>query len=385
MTLADDITLVEQLLDQDKLKEAESKIDILCDENSHTPSFKILILKAQILLRTKQFEKCQSVASKCLELAYVNGKRPQIAEALKILSMSYFRAKDYSNALKYILHAASFDDSQSPEIRMFKNMVTQKYMSSNAVSDEQFSKIEKDILSESIKFDSQTKIAPALQNKTDVTKNVKSPTALPSKPTEQNMRFDWFDSGKTVEISIYVKKIQVDSVVATIKSNSVRFKFKDNEGFDYQFNIGKLYSDIDETKTSYKVYGTKLQVDLIKKDIVSWHSLSKPEDNDIDASKVVNCIIPEDEPSKSSLSYPTSSTKKTDWSKFAAKDDDDNEDSEDPEAFFKKLYQNADDDARRAMMKSMLESNGTSLSTDWKDVGSREVKPFQEDEGKPNK
>ena len=36
---------------------------------------------------------------------------------------------------------------------------------------------------------------------------------------------------------------------------------------------------------------------------------------------------------------------------------------------FQDLYRDADDDQRRAMMKSFVESNGTVLSTDWADVG----------------
>lgn len=41
--------------------------------------------------------------------------------------------------------------------------------------------------------------------------------------------------------------------------------------------------------------------------------------------------------------------------------------------FFKKLYADADDDTRRAMVKSYQESGGTALSTNWKDVA---VKDF---------
>ena len=42
---------------------------------------------------------------------------------------------------------------------------------------------------------------------------------------------------------------------------------------------------------------------------------------------------------------------------------------------FEDLYRNADEDQKRAMMKSFVESNGTVLSTDWGDVGGKTVEP----------
>lgn len=47
------------------------------------------------------------------------------------------------------------------------------------------------------------------------------------------------------------------------------------------------------------------------------------------------------------------------------------------DGFFKKLYANADDDTRRAMVKSYVESQGTSLSTNWSEVEKGKVQPHE--------
>ncbi|KAK3996627.1 protein SGT1 A [Cladorrhinum sp. PSN332] len=70
--------------------------------------------------------------------------------------------------------------------------------------------------------------------------------------------------------------------------------------------------------------------------------------------------------------YPTSSrTGPKNWEKVG--DDEDDQNKDDINGFFKALYKDATPDQQRAMMKSFIESNGTALSTDWKDVANRTV------------
>lgn len=53
--------------------------------------------------------------------------------------------------------------------------------------------------------------------------------------------------------------------------------------------------------------------------------------------------------------------------------DSDYEGGDPVDSFFKKLYAGADPDTRRAMIKSYTESQGTSLSTNWNEVGQGKV------------
>lgn len=72
-------------------------------------------------------------------------------------------------------------------------------------------------------------------------------------------------------------------------------------------------------------------------------------------------------------SYPTSSKKKKDWSEID-KDITKQEANEKPEgdaalnALFKQIYERADENTRRAMIKSYQTSGGTVLSTNWEEV-----------------
>lgn len=79
------------------------------------------------------------------------------------------------------------------------------------------------------------------------------------------------------------------------------------------------------------------------------------------------------EPSVQKPSYPSSSKKHVDWSEVDAKvaqetANDKPEGADELNDMFQKIYRDADDATRRAMVKSFQESGGTTLSTNWEEV-----------------
>jgi suppressor of G2 allele of SKP1 len=84
--------------------------------------------------------------------------------------------------------------------------------------------------------------------------------------------------------------------------------------------------------------------------------------------------------------YPTSSkTGPKNWDKMDLDLDEDEESNNDVDSFFKKLYKDADPDTRRAMMKSYTQSNGTSLSTNWAEAGSKDYETLPPDSAEAKK
>lgn len=87
----------------------------------------------------------------------------------------------------------------------------------------------------------------------------------------------------------------------------------------------------------------------------------------------------QDQPVDASLppKYPSSAKKPVDANSIGI-----NEKEEEPtgeaaiNALFQKIYANADEDTRRAMMKSFVESKGTVLNTNWSEVGSKNIEPI---------
>ncbi|RYO73767.1 hypothetical protein DL766_004875 [Monosporascus sp. MC13-8B] len=78
--------------------------------------------------------------------------------------------------------------------------------------------------------------------------------------------------------------------------------------------------------------------------------------------------------------YPTSSKKgPKNWDKIDDEDDAEKDGDGDVNSFFQTIYKNADDDTRRAMMKSYIESNGTSLSTSWAEAKDKKYETLPPD------
>ena len=207
------------------------------------------------------------------------------------------------------------------------------------------------------------------------------------------IRHDWIQTSENVIITLYCKGIPKEKATVEIKEDSLEVSFPLSSGSDYQLSLDPLYSSIDRMKSYYKIMSTKAEFTLVKSTPGrKWPSIegaAAPETDPKDSEDPVRRAAIAGNLNQASPTYPTSSKSgPKNWDKLASdltkrpkknpkegEEDEmedpglDEEEGDPTNNFFKTLYAGADEDTKRAMMKSYTESNGTALSTNWSEVG----------------
>ncbi|KAG0166864.1 Protein SGT1 A [Apophysomyces sp. BC1034] len=190
-----------------------------------------------------------------------------------------------------------------------------------------------------------------------------TPTVPAVAPTPQGVRVrhEWFQNENYVTVEVFMKNVKSESVALDFFESSLSLAIKMPSGSDYSLELDPLTHTIVPKESSYKILSTKLEIKLKKKDAgVMWGTLEGEEEHPVSMAPM-------------SVS---SARKPKDWNKLAREIDQEQDKPEGEaalNALFQKIYKDADEDTKRAMMKSFVESNGTCLSTNWSEVGSKKV------------
>lgn len=185
---------------------------------------------------------------------------------------------------------------------------------------------------------------------TDVVKK-----AVSEQKPAPGVKHSWYQNDTKVFVSIFVKNKTADDVTTTFepKEFSVSVKLEQND--DYLLDLS-LAKEIVPESCKTTIGKLKIEIELVKKEPGSWRTLEYVEVKD---------VLP---------SYPTSNPKKSNWNetdKLCEKqlEEDKPEGDEALNKLFREIYTNANEDTRRAMIKSFQTSSGTVLSTNWDEVG----------------
>ncbi|KAL9409776.1 hypothetical protein AB3S75_048073 [Citrus x aurantiifolia] len=191
-------------------------------------------------------------------------------------------------------------------------------------------------------------------------------------PARPKYRHEFYQKPEEVVVTVFAKGIPAKNVTVDFGEQilSVSIDVPGEEAYHFQ---PRLFGKIITAKCRYEVLSTKVEIRLAKAEPIQWSSL--------EFSK--GAVVPQrvNTPSVSGSprpTYPSSKPTRVDWDKLEAQvKKEEKEEKLDGDAalnkFFQEIYADADEDTRRAMKKSFVESNGTVLSTNWKEVGSKKV------------
>merc|ERR1711893_797 len=172
---------------------------------------------------------------------------------------------------------------------------------------------------------------------------------------KMGIRRDWYQSDERIILALLTKGAQNVKVDFQVKQISVSGTGKDG---DFEESVD-LENEIVPGESFFKVLSTKIELRLKKSERgLRWTDLE-----------------PTSEPAK-----PVQHNQSKNWDRLE-KEVVEEEQKEIESAggdaalqqMFKKIYGNANEDTKRAMLKSFQESNGTVLSTNWNEVGKEKV------------
>lgn len=200
-------------------------------------------------------------------------------------------------------------------------------------------------------------------------------------------RFDFYQNINNVTLDIYAKKplpdslkslknpLEQDLVRYDDNTQTIHLKFDiDDNSIDYSLKLAHPVDKIVELNIGFK----KFEITLSKRDqTLNWKTVEFKEGSNGSGTHLFNTDSKIDS-TTNVLKQPY--TSKTDWAHFEVDDtpeikEEVEHEGEDENAFFQKIFANSTEEQQKAMIKSMQESSGTVLSTDWDKVKDGKVEP----------
>ncbi|KOB60456.1 hypothetical protein PFHG_02217 [Plasmodium falciparum HB3] len=184
---------------------------------------------------------------------------------------------------------------------------------------------------------------------------------------EKVIRNDWSQTNNNLFFTLYKKEVEEKNFFYYIKNDYMSLTLWIND--DEIYHLEKyFFSNIIPQQT--KINLTKMKIEIIlEKEVkgVPWDNFTKMNSDECDGekNKVVN---------------PFAGKSVEEWNEITKLIKEDKDESVD--YFFKKIYNEGDDDTKRAMIKSFQTSGGKVLSTNWKDVKNKQYEQVRKKKNK---
>ncbi|XP_059298846.1 protein SGT1 homolog [Lycium ferocissimum] len=349
-----------------KAKEAfiDDNFELAVDLNSQaiaiTPNNpELFVDRAQANIKLHNFTEAVADANKAIELD------PSIAKAYLRKGLACMKLEEYQIAKEALETGASLAPGESRFTSLIKEC------------DERIA-VEAGELPELATVEtSASVVTPAVSKSLDNIAAVPKDTQMAfnlsyegTPAVKPKYRHEFYQKSEEVVVTIFAKGLPAKNVSVDFGEQilSVSIDIPGEDAYTFQ---PRLFSKIIPEKCRYEVMSTKIEIRLAKAEPIHWTSLEYTRE-------VAVVQRPNVSSDRHKPSYPSSKLRSIDWDKLEALvKKEEKEEKLDGDAalnkFFREIYKDADEDARRAMMKSFVESNGTVLSTNWNEVGTKKV------------
>ncbi|CAN8246489.1 unnamed protein product [Cochlearia groenlandica] len=302
--------------------------------------------RAQANIKIDNFTEAVVDANKAIEL------EPTLAKAYLRKGTACMKLEEYSTAKAALEKGVSVAPNESK----FKKMIDECNL--------RLAEEEKDLVQPA------PPTLPSSSTTPLVTTADAPPVQSPAAPAKPMFRHEFYQKPEEVVVTIFAKGIPKQNVNVEFGEQILSVVIDVAGEVAYHFQP-RLFGKIVPEKCRYEVLSTKVEIRLAKADIITWAALEYAKGQAILPKPNVTSAVSQ------RPVYPSSKPAK-DWDKLEAEVKKQEKDEKlDGDAamnkFFSDIYQGADEDMRRAMNKSFAESNGTVLSTNWKDVGTKKV------------
>ncbi|GAV52683.1 hypothetical protein ZYGR_0AG06740 [Zygosaccharomyces rouxii] len=305
----------------------------------------------------------RDLLGKALNLAQNRGDRSKIALVYFRHFIHHFNSKNYAEAQTFMAKCKEYG-YQDDTLSMWEYQLQRKLDRL----------VEKGVKVKPAKTATPSAEEPKEFKPATEKENISTPFTIPSTP---KFRTDWYQTSNTVVLSIFTPNLPKNKECVTLKVSKKNKRDLEmlypipDASSEFQYNLS-LSHEVDPENVQLNVFTKKMEVILTKLTKNNWKTLEYTNESESASSLQQSEVRNKSTSPSGSLGYPTSSKKNIDWSKVDVSDDED-ENAGSADAFFQKLYADADPDTKRAMMKSYMESNATALNTNWEDVSKAPV------------
>ncbi|XP_077414775.1 protein SGT1 homolog [Vanacampus margaritifer] len=200
------------------------------------------------------------------------------------------------------------------------------------------------------------------------THNDSAETQIPAVP---HVKHDWYQTESQVIVSVMAKNVPKDSVCVNFMEKELSVSIRLASGGNYNLNLHLLHPIVPQ-QSNFRILTTKVEMKMQKTDAIRWEKLEGEGQESNVKHFNPNPNLPQSHLDRK-------------WDKMVVdiNEEEKNEKLEGDAALnqlFQQIYADGSDEIRRAMNKSFTESNGTVLSTNWKDVGKRKVETSPPDD-----